>query len=90
MKRSSKRRIPDEVVKEIFPKRLKRNLPSREAYDKLQQMILTGKLKKGERLIEQKIAQRFDVSRTSLRRAFSRLKKEGFITIRKEAGTLVK
>jgi hypothetical protein len=43
-------RIPDEVLKEIFPGRLNRNEASEKVYSHLKKMILSGKLKKGQRL----------------------------------------
>lgn len=54
--RKSKSRIPDEVLKEIFPKKLKRILASERVYNELKQMILFGKLRKGKRLFREKIA----------------------------------
>ena len=43
-----KNRIPDEVLKEIFPEKLKRYGASEKAYSHLKQKILSGKLKKGK------------------------------------------
>jgi DNA-binding GntR family transcriptional regulator len=40
-------RIPDEVLKEIFPRRLNRYEASEKVYSHLKQKILSGKLKKG-------------------------------------------
>ena len=67
----------------------KRRLVSRG--DQLRRMILTGKLKKGDRLKQEKIALRFNVSRTSVIWALYRLKEEGLITSRqKGSGWVVK
>jgi DNA-binding GntR family transcriptional regulator len=87
--RKSKSRIPDEVLKEIFPKKIKRSLGSERIYSELKQMILSGKLKKGKRLFREKIAQDFDVSETIVATAFSRLKKDGLVIIRGGVGSFV-
>jgi len=59
----SRDRIPDEVLEEIFPKKLKRYGTSERVYSQLKEMILRGKLKKGESLSYERIVQEFDVSR---------------------------
>jgi len=46
--RRSKDRIPDEVLKEIFPKKLKGGGVPEELYARLKKMILLWKLKKGQ------------------------------------------
>jgi DNA-binding GntR family transcriptional regulator len=53
-------------------------------------MIQTGKLKRGERLIQETLALRFDVSRVSVKSAFLQLKKDGLITGRKGGGMVLK
>jgi DNA-binding GntR family transcriptional regulator len=85
----SKNRIPDEILKEIFPKKLKRSLASERAYNQLKQMILSGKLRKGKRLYREKIAQDLDVSYTAVCEAFSRLKKDGLVIVKRTAGSFV-
>ena len=87
--RKSKSGIPDEVLKEIFPKKLKRTLASERVYNELKQMILSGKLREGKRLFREKIAQDFNVSETIVARAFSRLKKDGLVIIRGGVGSFV-
>ncbi len=52
--------------------------------------ILTGKLKGGEQLLEDKLRQEFDVSRTPLREAFRVLENEGFVEILPWKGAFVK
>jgi hypothetical protein len=42
----SRDRIPDEVLKEIFPKKLNRFQSSDGIYAQLKEVILSGKLKK--------------------------------------------
>lgn len=81
--------IPDDVLKEIFPRRLgKRDLYGM-VYNKLKKMILSGKLKKGERLVEEKIAQEFDVSRQPVRAALFKLEKDKLIVRKNRKGTFV-
>ena len=52
-----KNRIPDKVLEEIFPKKLNRFQSSDEVYAQLKKMILSGKLKKGQRLRRDEFAQ---------------------------------
>ncbi|MGZ6229875.1 MAG: winged helix-turn-helix domain-containing protein [Syntrophales bacterium] len=82
-------RIADEVLKEIFPKRFNRSLATKQIYTHLRQMILSGKLKKGRKLLQEKIAQDFRVSRVTVGIAFSRLKKDGLIMSKKGVGSFV-
>ena len=89
MNRSNRNRIPDEVLKQIFPKKLKRSLGSERIYSQLKQMILSGKLKKGKRLSREKIGQDFNVSETVVAEAFSRLKKTRLVIIKGGVGSFV-
>ncbi len=82
-------KVPDEVVKEIFPRRVRKQLVSEAVYGELRKMILSGKLKKGQRLIEETLALRFNVSRQPIRRAFGKLRTDGLIKWERKAGTLV-
>jgi len=82
-------KIPNEALKEIFPSKLKRSLASERVYSYLKTMILSGRLKKGRRLIREKIAQNFNVSETAVSRAFSQLKKDGLVIIRWGIGSFV-
>ena len=52
-------------------------------------MILSGKLKKWERLVQEKIAQRFNVSRMAAGIAFSKLKKDGLIVSKRGRGSYI-
>jgi len=52
--------------------------------------ILTGKFKAGDQLLEDKLKQDFDVSRTPLREAFRVLEKEGLVEILPWKGAFVK
>jgi DNA-binding GntR family transcriptional regulator len=87
--RKSRNRIPNEVLKEIFPQKIKRSLGSERVYVQLRKMILSGKLKRGRRLYREKIAQDFDVSCTAVSEAFSRLKRDGLVIVKHTAGSFV-
>ena len=87
--RKSRNRIPNEVLKEIFPRKIKRSLGSERVYVQLRKMILSGKLNRGRRLYREKIAQDFDVSETIVARAFSRLKRDGLVIVKHTAGSFV-
>jgi DNA-binding GntR family transcriptional regulator len=53
-------------------------------------MILSGRLKSGQRLIQEKIAQKFNVSRMAVAIAFSQLKKDGLVISKRGVGSFVK
>ena len=73
--------IPKEVLKEIFPKKLNRSLASEKVYRHLKQMIISGKVKRGKKLVREKIAQTLGVNETAVAEAFSQLKKDGLIIV---------
>ena len=52
-------------------------------------MILSGKLKKGQKVLQEKIAQDFRVSRVTVGIAFSQLKKDGLIISKRGKGSFV-
>jgi DNA-binding GntR family transcriptional regulator len=85
----TKDRISDELLKEIFPKRFNRRLATKQIYTHLRQMILSGKLKKGQKLLQEKLAQDFRVSRVTVGIAFSQLKKDGLIISKRGAGSYI-
>jgi DNA-binding GntR family transcriptional regulator len=85
--RKSKHRIPNEILKEIFPQKIKRSLGSERVYNQLKHMILSGKLKKGKRLYREKIAEDFDVGYTAVSEAVSRLKRDGLVIVKHSAGS---
>ncbi|MGA2464475.1 MAG: GntR family transcriptional regulator [Thermodesulfobacteriota bacterium] len=87
--RKSRERIPNKVLKEIFPKKLSMHRAQDRVYSELKQMILSNKLKKGKRLLREEIAQDFDVSETIVSLAFSKLKKEGLVIIKWGKGSFV-
>jgi len=87
--KKSRNRIPDEVLKEIFPQKIERSPGSERVYNLLKKMILSGKLKKGKRLYREKIAQDFDVGYTAVCEAFSRLKRDRLVIVKHSAGSFV-
>jgi len=84
-----KNAIHEEVLKEIFPRKYKRRQISQEIYEQLKKMILAGRLKKGQRLVEEKLANQLDVSRNPVRIAILQLREEGLVTWRFKRGTFV-
>ncbi|OGP86825.1 MAG: hypothetical protein A2156_13055 [Deltaproteobacteria bacterium RBG_16_48_10] len=84
-----KNTIHEEVLKEIFPRKYKRRQISQEIYVQLKKMILTGKLKKGQRLIEEKLANQLNVSRNPVRIAILQLREEKLVTWKFKKGTFI-
>jgi len=84
-----KHKIPEEVIREIFQRRLRRRDLNGEVYNKLKKMILSGKFKKGERLIQEELAHSFDVSRTVVLNAFDQLEKDKLIVRKYKEGAFV-
>ena len=87
--KKSRDRIPDKVLREIFPKKLNRFQSSDEVYTQLRRMILSGKLKKGQKLTYDGIALDFNVSRGIVPKVISRLKKDGLIISKWRKGSFV-
>ena len=75
-----KNAIHEEVLKEIFPRKYKRRQMSQDIYDQL---------KKGQRLVEEKLANQLNVSRNPVRIAILQLRKDGLVTWRFKKGTFV-
>ena len=84
-----KNKIPDAIIGEIFPRKVKRSLLSEEVYNQLKKMILSGKFKKGQRLVEEKLARRLNVSRNPVQIALLRLRKENLVIWKYKKGTFV-
>jgi DNA-binding GntR family transcriptional regulator len=84
-----KNAIHEEVLKEIFPRKYKRRQMSQDIYDQLKKMIASGKLKKGQRLVEEKLANQLNVSRNPVRIAIQQLRKDQLVTWRFKKGTFV-
>lgn len=60
-----------------------------QTYHILRQDILCGKLSSGDRLVEQRLAQRLEVSRTPVREALRQLQREGLIQADQRGGLRV-
>jgi len=84
-----KNKIPDQVIKEIFPRRLQKHQVIPNTYDRLKKMIVSGKLKKGERLVQEKLSHDLGVSRMPVIRAIVQLKKDGLIVWKYRKGAFV-
>ena len=84
-----KDKIPNKVLMEIFPRKVKKLQISQRIYDQLKKMILSGKLKKGQRLVQEKLAHDFNVSRMPIVVALSKLKKEGLVISKNKKGLFV-
>jgi DNA-binding GntR family transcriptional regulator len=57
--------------------------------DQIRDLIVTGKLRLGEQLSENALAERLGVSRTPVREAFLRLEAERLVEVRPQRGTFV-
>lgn len=60
-----------------------------QVQETLRQEIVSGRLAPGERLVEQRLCEALDVSRTSLREALRRLEAEGLIELVPHRGAVV-
>ena len=87
--RSKISKIPDEVLREIFPEKLKGRETPEELYTLLKKMILSGKLKKGQKLTHEGIANDFNVSRALVHKVIFQLKKDGLIISKGRKGSFV-
>ena len=74
-------RIPNKVLKETFPKTINSSSVSEQIYSHPKRMILSGKLKKEQRLLRLEFVQIFDVSEGTVSKAFSQLRKDGLVII---------
>ena len=82
-------RIPNKVLKEIFPRRINRSQATEELYTDLKKMIVSGKLKKGQKLTYDGIAQDLNVSKGIVLNAIARLKKDRLIISKRGVGSFV-
>jgi DNA-binding GntR family transcriptional regulator len=62
---------------------------SRQVYDKLKKLILSGALRPGERLHERDLTKQLGVSRTPLREALNQLTSDGLVVNRPQRGHFV-
>lgn len=60
-----------------------------QVYVRLREAIIRGELRPGQRLSENELSERLRMSRTPVREAFIRLRREGFLQVRPQAGTFV-
>ena len=84
-----KNKIPDDVLKDIFKKKLTKKNMNGEVYQRLKKMILSGKLVDGQKLIQEGVALHFNVSRQTVRNAFFQLEKDRLIVNRYRKGAFV-
>ena len=73
----------------ILPVTKKKSLRE-EVYDSLRRAILHGKVKPGQRLIEEKLAHEAGISRTPVREAFYKLEKDDLVARRGKGGFVVR
>lgn len=76
---SRKQHNSEMVLSRVKPRPEKKSLGS-HVYDQLQQLIASGDLAWGSRLVESQLAEKMEISRTPVREALHRLEIEGFIT----------
>lgn len=69
--------------------RLRRQSLGAEAYDAIRKAILSGRLRPGQRVIEQHLARQLGVSRAPVREALHRLANEGLVETLPHRGTYV-
>lgn len=80
----------EDMEKRLSPVQLENYKPLREiVLEALKDAIVNGKLKPGERLMEQQVAEELGVSRTPVREAIRKLENEGFIIIIPRKGAYV-
>ena len=81
--------IPIAVIKEIFPRKPRRSTLKDLVYARLEKMISKGELRKGQRLVEEKLAHSLDVSRTPVRLALNQLEEKRLVVRKAERGVFV-
>ena len=84
-----KNKIPDDVLKTIFQRKLKRKSLNEDVYQKFKKMILSGQLKDGQRLIQEEVALHFNVSRQTIRNAYIQLEKDKLVISKFRKGVFV-
>lgn len=65
------------------------SLLSAEAYERIEEMIVTGALKSGQMISENALRETLDCGRTPVREALQRLQFEGFVEIHPRRGAIV-
>lgn len=73
----------------IVKKVRKQKTLKEQVYEYLKERIILGKMKPGERLIEEKIAEELGISRSPIREAVRMLEKDGLLLVNKKGGVTV-
>jgi DNA-binding GntR family transcriptional regulator len=68
---------------------VEKNSRAEEAFAKLQDAIISGKLRPNQRLVEQQLSEEFGMSRTPLREAIRQLQQMGQLTVLPSGGVIV-
>jgi len=87
--RKSKSGIPSGILKEIFPQKLTRFHFPDEVYGRLRKRILSGKLKKGQKLSYDGVVHEFGISRWAAHKVISELKKDGVLVSKDKMGSFI-
>lgn len=84
--------MPSSALQRAFPAARpvgNQKVIAREVADQLREVIVSGRLRPGERLTELELANLFQVSRSPLREAFLQLENEGLVTLVPRKGAIV-
>jgi len=87
--RKSKSGIPNEILNEIFPQKLTRFQFPDKVYGRLRNGILSGKLKKGQKLSYDGVVHEFGISRWAAHKVISELKNDGLLVSKDKMGSFV-
>ncbi|KAA0966852.1 GntR family transcriptional regulator [Sporosarcina sp. ANT_H38] len=68
---------------------IKKSTLTSQVYEHLKEDIILGRINPGERLIEEKIAEELQVSRSPIREAVRMLEKDGLLSVNKSGGVTV-
>jgi len=66
------------------------NRPRGDAYHEIRRRVVEGRLRPGERLVEQRLAEELDLSRTPVREALRMLQSEGLVQFEANRGARVR
>lgn len=77
------------MVKQLSHQIVRRETLKEQVYKYLKNEIIIGELKPGERLIEEKISEQLNVSRSPIREAVRMLEKDGLLNIQQTGGVTV-
>ena len=72
-------RIPKNTLREIFPRKLRSPRSFELVYGQLREMILKGKLRKGDKLVQEDMAHAFGVSKIVLSKVYAQLEKDKLV-----------